>query len=86
MLVIVNKKIIKQFNGCNKQSVLLLSILFDDFNNVATSCKNNQLYLYNTRGNYLNKSIPSVFIFEFIGFDSKSRLVLVTWTKISLYN
>ncbi len=86
VLVIINKQIIKQFNGCNQQSVFLLSILFDDFNNMAISCNNNQLYLYNTSGTYLNKSIPTVSSPRYIGLDSKSRLVVVTWTQITLYN
>jgi hypothetical protein len=86
MLVISNKQIIKQFNACNGQSVKLYSILFDDFNNIATSCDNNQLYLYNKSGSYLNKSIQTVPYPRFIGLDSKSRLVVVTYTKIILYN
>jgi hypothetical protein len=85
ILVIVNKQIIKQFNGCNEQSVILNSILFDDFNNMATSCNNNQLYLYNTTVNYLNQSIPTVSSPMYIGFDLKSRLVVVTNTQILLY-
>jgi hypothetical protein len=86
MLVIVNEQIIRQFNGCNQQSVRLNSILFDEFNNMATLCNNNQLYLYNTSGTYLNKSIPTVSSPRYIGLDSKSRLVVVTFTKITLYN
>ncbi len=86
VLVILNQQIIKQFNGCNKQSVDIYSILFDDFNNMATSCDNNQLYLYNTSGSYLNKSIPTANDPRYIGLDSKSRLVVVTSTQISLYN
>jgi hypothetical protein len=86
MLVIVNKQIIKQFNGCNKKSVELLSILFDYLNNMATSCADNQLYLYNTTVTYLNKSIPTVSKPMYIGLDSKSRLVVVTYTQITLYN
>ena len=85
MLVISNKQIIKQFNACNGQSVKLYSIIFDDFNNMATSCDNNQLYLYNTAGTYLNKSIPTVSFPMYIGLDSKSRLVVVT-SQITLYN
>jgi hypothetical protein len=86
IIVIVNKQIIKQFNGCNQQSVRLLSILFNILNNMATSCNNNQLYLYNTAGTYLNKSIPTISYPYYIGFDSKARLVVVTDTQISLYN
>ncbi len=86
MLVIVNKQIIKQFNGCNQQSFEVLSILFDDNNNMATSCANNQLYLYNTTGSYLNQNISTVSTPYYIGLDSKSRLVVTAWTQISLYN
>ncbi len=86
ILVIVNKQIIKQFNGCNKQSVDIYSILFDNFNNMATSCDNYQLYLYNTAGTYLNKSILTVSSPMYIGLDSKSRLVVVKWAQITLYN
>ncbi len=86
ILVIVNKQIINQFNGCNQQIVIIFSIIFDDNNNMATSCANNQLHLYNTSGNYLNKSIPAVSSVRYIGLDSKSRLVVLTNTHISLYN
>ncbi len=86
ILVIVNKQIIKHFNGCNQHSFLLYSILFDDFNNMATSCSNSRLYLYNTSGTYSNKSIPTVSSPRYIGLDSKSRLVVVTKTQITLYN
>jgi hypothetical protein len=86
MLVIVNKQIIKQFNGCNQQSDKLFSILFDDLNNIATSCANKRLYLYNKAGTYLNKSIiPTDSNPYYIGFDSKSRLVVVTTYQISIY-
>ncbi len=86
ILVILNKQIIKQFNGCNQQSVEVLSILFDDLNNMATSCSNGKLYLYNTTGSYLNKSIPTVSSPRYIGLDLKSRLVVVTEAQITLYN
>jgi hypothetical protein len=86
MLVIVNKQIIKQFNGCNQQSVEVFSILFDNLNNMVTLCNNYQLYLFNTSGSYLNKSIPTVSFPFYVGFDSKLRLVVTAWTQISLYN
>jgi hypothetical protein len=53
---------------------------------MATLCNNNQLYLYNTAGSYLNKSIPTVSTPPYFGLDSKSRLAVVTWTQITLYN
>jgi hypothetical protein len=86
MLVIVNKQIIKQFNGCNQQIVALYSILFDGTNNMATSCNSKQIYSYNTTGTYLNKSITTIYSARYIGLDSQSRLVIVTNTQIYLYN
>ena len=86
ILVIVNKSIVKQFNARNGQSGALYSILFDKFYNIATACGNKQLYLYNTNGSSLNKSIPTVDNPNDINFDSKSRLLVVTWTQITVYN
>ena len=86
MLVIENKQIINQFNACNNQSATLLSILFDQFDNMATTCEGYQVYLYNTTGNYLNKYISTVDFPYNIGFDSKSRFVVVTYSKISIFN
>ncbi len=86
MLVIVNKQIIKQFDGCNGQNTWLTSILFDEFDKMATACANDQLYLYDISGNYLNKIIPAADIPRYIAFDSKSRLVVVAYSRISIYN
>ena len=86
MLIIVNKQIIQQFNGCNGQSSWLNSIKFDQFDAMTISCDIGQLHLYNTTGSYLNKNIPAVSSAYNIGFDSKSRFVVVTWIKITIYN
>ncbi len=86
MFVILNKQIINQFNGCNQQNFILYSILFDHLNNMVTSCNNKKLYLYNTSGSYLNQSIPTVSLPYHIELDSKSRLVVVEYVQISLYN
>jgi hypothetical protein len=87
MLVIVNKKIINQFNRCNGQwDTWLTSILFDQFNNMATACYNyNQLYLYNSSGSYLYKNIPTAPYPYYIGFDYRSRLVVVTDYQATIY-
>ncbi len=86
ILIISNQQIIQEFNACNGNGVIVFSILFDQFYNMASSCSNNQLYLYNTTGTFLNKNISTVSNPEFIGFDSKSRLVVVMDSQISLYN
>ncbi len=87
ILVIENKQIIKQFNGCNGQSTTLKFILFDQFDNIAAACVIfSPLYLLKTTGNYLNKNIPTVNYANYIGFDSKSRLVVLTNNLILVYN
>ena len=86
MLVIENKHIIKQYNACKGQNIFVNSILFDQFDKIATACYSGQLYLYNSTGNYLNKYISTNSTPWYIGFDSKSRLVVVQETLISLYN
>jgi hypothetical protein len=87
ILVIVNKQIIKQFDGCNGQNINLNSILFDQFDNIAAACSIvSPLYLLKTNGTYLNKNILTVDYPYYIGFDSKSRLVVVTTSVIFVYN
>jgi hypothetical protein len=87
ILVIVNKQIIKQFNGCNGQNSNLNSILFDQFDNIGAACYiTSPLYLLKTNGTYLNKNILTVDYPFYIGFDSKSRLVVVTSKVIFVYN
>jgi hypothetical protein len=86
ILVIVNKMIIQQFNRCNGKIALLSSIMFDGYRNIANVCNDKYLYLYNKNESYLNKSIPILDIHAHIGLDAKSRLVVVTHSRISLYN
>ncbi len=86
ILVIVNNLIIQQFNGCNEENTHLISMIFDEYDNMATGCNNNYLYLYSKNGSFLNKNIPTVSDQAYLGFDLKSRLVVVTRTEISLYN
>lgn len=57
MLVIAHKQIIKTFNAWDCQSVILNSIVFDQFGNMAVASEYGQLYFYNTNSNYLNKNI-----------------------------
>lgn len=84
ILVIVNKQIIKQFNACNGKSATVYSILFDQFDNLATVCSDSQINLYNINGDYLNKYI-SIYPY-YISFDSKSRLVAVAESEITIFS
>jgi hypothetical protein len=86
MLVIVNKQIIQEFNSCNGQSNIVYSILFDIYYNMASSCSNRQLYLYDSNGRYLNKRITTLEYPLSIGYDTKSKLVIVSNTQIFLYS
>ncbi len=85
IFVIVDKQIMRNFNGCNGKNFQIYSLLFDEYDNMATACDNFQLYLYNRNGDYLNKTIQTVDYPCFIGFDFKSRLVVVGDNQISLY-
>ena len=60
ILVIINKIIINQFNGCNGNTFQLISILFDEFDHMATACSNQQLYLYSSKGSYQNNNISTL--------------------------
>ena len=84
ILQIINNEIIHKFNACNGNSIALVSILIDEFSNMATLCNNRQLHLYSTSGTY-NRTIETLEHARFIGFDSKSRFVLLN-SQISIFN
>jgi hypothetical protein len=85
MLVIVNKQINLEFNACKGKNMNIFAIMFDELNNIATSCYVDDLYLYNITGSFLKKNIQIYEMAYYIGFDTKSRFVVVTDTKISLF-
>ena len=85
IILIVNNQIINQFNGCNGNPHLIVSMVFDEFSHVSTLCENKQLYLYHINGTYGNKNIVTLSNPRYIGFDSKLRLVLIN-TLISIYD
>ena len=85
ILMIANKIILNTFNGCNGQSGDAKSIVFDQIGYMATSCTGNgMVYLYNENLGYTGKSI-SIANPMFIGFDSRSRFVVVSKDRVSLY-
>lgn len=80
IIVIVNEQVINQFNVCGGSAVIVESILLDKFGNMATACSGNfQLYLYNINGTFKNKSMSVAGTPWYINFDSKSRLVVVSY-------
>ena len=87
ILVILNNIITNTFSGCNGNSVQLLMFLIDEFDNMMTSCDNQNLYLYNINGSYTNKQITPPSSASFIGFDSKLRFLTVSYgSGIYIYN
>jgi hypothetical protein len=86
ILVIENERIVNEFNGCNGNLFMLSHILFDDCGLMATSCNNNQLYLYYPNGTFTGKSLNTSADPRYIGFDSKGRFVQISWKKISIYS
>ena len=88
ILVIVNQTIINSFMGCNGNSIRIISILFDNYGNMATASDSaSYLYLYNTIGVFQNKNISLQTGYpNFISFNSRSELVVSTWRSVYIYN
>ena len=86
VLVYQNETLINQFNGCNGNSDLVTSILFDPNGYMATTCLYyNKLYLFSPDGSFTNKSISTPQYPLYIGFDSKGRFILISSYQISIY-
>ena len=87
ILLIVNEVIIRTFNGCNGNAVILSYILFDKCGLMATSCQTiNQLYLYYPNGTYHGKNVITPVSPYYIGYDSKGHFVQISLRQISIYN
>ena len=88
MLVYKNEAIIKQFHGCDGNSVWLTLILFDQNGYMATSCNNptNKLYLLSPNGSFTGQSITTPSSPRYIGFYSKGRFVQISEKQIGLLN
>ena len=86
ILVYQNEKIINQFNGCNGNSDIMMSIYLDQNGYMATTClSTNKLYLLSPNGSYIAKSITTPSDPRYIGFDSKGRFVQISTNQISIY-
>ena len=83
--VIFNNQVISKLVACGGNSQIILSILFDGFGNMATSCNNKLVYLYNTNGVYLSKNFLLSDTPYDIGFDSNSRFVVIAKSRIDRY-
>jgi hypothetical protein len=88
ILVIVNEVILHTFNGCNGNSAVLSSVLFDQCGYMATSCNNptNQLFLYHPNGTYFSKNYQTPANPRYIGYDSKGHFVQISAFQINIYN
>ena len=88
ILVFQNEILINQFNGCNGNSDMLISILFDQNDYMATTCSDptNKLYLFSPNGSFTGKSITTPFSPRYISFDSKGRLIEISDGTIRIYN
>ena len=81
--MILNKQIIKTFNGCGND-LWVMSIIFDQSGYMAAACPNG-LYLFNKNSNYTGKNMSTPFLPKSIGFDSKGRFIVVLSYQISIY-
>ena len=85
IIVVSNKKVVKTFNGCNGCSDYITSIIFDNFGYMGTSSSTGYGYLFYPNGTLTNKRISAPANLEYISFDSKARLVLVSTKQIGIY-
>ena len=53
---------------------------------MATTCSNNDLYLYYPNGTFTRKNITTPASPRYIGYDSSGRFVQISWTQINIYN
>ena len=85
VIVIFNKTITTSFKGCLGIS-LISSILFDQLGYMAITCLNeNRLYLYNSNGFYVGKSLATGVFPLYTEFDSIGRFVLLSQNQISIF-
>jgi hypothetical protein len=85
ILVIENKQIINNFNGCGGTIAFVTSIIFDQSGYMATSCITGKLYLYDNILSFTGKSISTAINPISNAFDSKGRFVVVSANQISIY-
>ena len=88
IVVYQNEITINQFNGCNGNSNMLISILLDQNGYIGTSCDDptNKLYLYSLNGSFQGKSLSTPASTYYIGFDSKGRFIQNSLDHIGIYN
>ena len=84
VLVVVNKVIIRSFNGCSASP--LNSIVSDNFGFMAISCETiSKIDFYHSNGTYTGNSLTTSSNPMYVGFDSKGRFVLISQNQISIY-
>ena len=86
ILVYQKEEKINQFNGCDGNSEILYSILFDTNGFMATTCQTNKLYLFSPEGSFTGKTINTPNYPDYIGFDSKDRFIQISAYQINIYN
>jgi hypothetical protein len=65
----------------------VIQIYFDQFSKMAILCDNpiNKMFLYNSNETFTNKSLSTFTSPRYIGFDSKGRFTIVSFTQIRIY-
>ena len=86
ILVVVNKLIIRSF-ACDGCGNVVIQIFFDQFSNIGILCDNpiNKMILYNSNETFTNKTLSTLSSPRYIGFDSKGRFVIISFTQIRIY-
>jgi hypothetical protein len=80
--IVVNRTVINSF----PVPEFVTSMLFDQFGFVATTSHySNQINIYTSNGTYTGKSFPTVSYSRYMDFDSKNRLIVLSYFQLSIY-
>ena len=89
VLVIQNEVILNKFNDCVGNIAVLTSILFYNYDFIATKCFKSHnhlpLYLLYPNRKYTSKTTSSLSSY-YIEFDSKGGFIQISSQQISIYN
>jgi hypothetical protein len=85
IFLIMDKTIVKQFDGCINHYSAITSIVFDSYGYMATSCAD-KLYLFYSNGTYSHKRFTSGprYYLNYLAYDSKGRFVILSYSEICM--
>ena len=84
IFLIMDKTIVKEFDGCINHYMTITSIVFVSYGYMATSCAD-KLYLFYSNGTYNHKRLTSrSYNMDYLAYDSKGRFVMLSYSEICM--